>query len=192
MDFSDSTIEGFHDTFGFSTFGRPAASRNDVNFIYDLKSAQLVSLRAPTKGGLLDPTVGIRYTGLQFSPKWHVSLEAAVKVPIDGERTLLSTGKTDFGVQAAVQRRGEHHAWYINAAAVYFAGGSFPVPQDSQVVPTLVFGFERSVTENTNVNLQGYISPSVYSRRQTDLDELLGEKCQLSLGVRHRMLGGIW
>ena len=41
--FLDSTIESFHDTFGFSTFGRPAARKNDVNLIYDLKSAQVVS-----------------------------------------------------------------------------------------------------------------------------------------------------
>lgn len=37
------------------------------------------------------------------------------------------------------------------------------------------------------MNLQGYISKSVYSHDQTDLDELLGEKFQLSLGVRHRI-----
>ena len=42
--FLDSTIEGFHDTFGFSTFGRPAVSRNQVNLIYDLKSTQYSSL----------------------------------------------------------------------------------------------------------------------------------------------------
>jgi hypothetical protein len=36
------------------------------------------------------------------------------------------------------------------------------------------------------VNLQGYASRSVYRRAQTDLDELLSDKFQLSLGVRHR------
>lgn len=36
--FLDGTIEDFHDAFGFSTFGRPAAHRNDVNLIFDLKS----------------------------------------------------------------------------------------------------------------------------------------------------------
>ena len=54
-------------------------------------------------------------------------------------------------------------------------------------MPTLIFGYERSLTDNTNLNLQAYISPSVYSHRQTDLDELLGEKYQLSIGVRHRI-----
>ena len=53
-----------------------------------------------------------------------------------------------------------------------------PAPQDSQVVPTLIFGYEYALTARTNLNLQAYISQSVYTHRQTDLDELLGEKYQ--------------
>jgi len=184
--FLDSTIESFHDTFGFSSFGRPAVARNDVNFIYNLKSAQVVSFGPPTSGGVLDPTFGVRYSGAHLSDRWHLALEAAIKAPIDGRRTLLSTGRTDVGLQASLQRRGDHHAVYLDVAAVYFSGGSFPVAQDHQVIPTLIVGFERSITEHTNVNLQGYVSPSVYSHQQTDLQELLATKYQLSLGVRHR------
>ncbi len=185
--FLDSSIEEFHDTFGFSTFGRPAASRNDVNLIYDLKSVQVSFFDSPTDGGFTDPTLGVRYVGLSLPQPWRLSLEAAVKVPVGGRRLLLSTGRTDYGIQAALQRFGNHHALYFNAAAVYYAGASEPAPQDSQIIPTLVFGYERQLTENTNVNLQGYISKSVYSHDQTDLEELLGEKYQLTLGIRHRM-----
>jgi hypothetical protein len=185
--FLDSTIEGFHDTFGFSTFGRPAVTRNQVNLIYDLKSTQFATLGAPTDGGLLDPTFGLRYTGWTLPGKWHLATEIAVKVPISGRRMLLSTGNTDYGVQMSLQRKGQHHAFYIDAAAVYYDGSSEISVQDSQVVPTLIFGYERILTSRTNVNLQGYISESVYSRDETDLDELLGQKYQLSLGVRHRL-----
>ena len=185
--FLDGTIESFHDTFGFSTFGRPAVSKNDVNLIYDLKSTQLASFGSPTDGGFTDPTFGLRYTGLQPLGKWAFSLEGAVKVPVGGERTLLSTGKTDVGLQASLQRFGDHHALYLNIAGVYYAGADFPVPQESQVVPTVIFGYERTVTQRTNVNLQAYVSKSVYSHDETDLDELLGLKYQLTLGIRHRM-----
>lgn len=185
--FLDSTIEGFHDTFGFSSFGRPAVVRNDVNLIYDLKSTQYASLGRPTDGGLLDPTFGLRYTGWTLPGKWHLATEVAVKVPFAGRRDLLSTGRTDYGVQVSLQRKGQHHAFYLDAAAVYYDGAPGELsPQDSQVIPTLVFGYERILTSRTNVNLQGYISQSVYSRKQTELDELLGEKYQVSLGVRHR------
>src|SRR5262249_46595706 len=129
--FMDGTIEQFHRTFGFSTFGRKAARRNDVNLIWDLKSAQYASFSSPTSGGLLDPTVGVRYVGIQLPERWALSVESAVKVPVGGERTLLSTGKYDYGVQAALQRRGTHQAFYLDLAAVYYGGAEFPVRQDS-------------------------------------------------------------
>jgi hypothetical protein len=115
-----------------------------------------------------------------------LALEAAVKIPVGGERLLLSTGRTDYGFQASIQHRGDRHAWYGNVAAVYYSGASFPAPQDSQVVPTLIFGYEFAATGNTNLNVQAYVSESVYRRRQTDLEELLGEKFQISVGMRHR------
>jgi hypothetical protein len=185
--FLDSGIESFHDAFGFSTFGRPAVSRDRVNLIYDLKSAQLSFFESPTDGGFTDPTLGLRYVGISLPQPWKLSLEAAVKLPVGGRRLLLSTGRTDYGLQASLQRFGHHHALYLDVAAVYYAGAIDPAPQEAQVIPTLVFGYERQLTNNTNINLQGYISTSVYSHEETDLEELLGEKFQLSLGIRHRM-----
>lgn len=184
--FLDSSIEGFHDTFGFSSFGRPAVKRNQVNLIYDLKSTQFASLGNPTDGGLLDPTLGVRYTGWKLPGKWHLATELAIKVPVAGRRELLSTGRTDYGMQVSLQHRGQRQAFYVDAAAVYYDGASQVSPTGSQVIPTLIVGYERMLTPRTNVNLQGYISQSVYSRHETDLDELLGDKYQLSLGVRHR------
>ncbi len=184
--FLDPTIESFHDTFGFSTFGRTALRRDQVNVVYNLKSAHYVSLGTPTQGGFTDPTLGLRYTGWNLGQTWHLSMEAAVKIGIDGRRTLLSTGRSDYGFQASLQKRGPSHAVYIDVAAVYFSGGTFPVPQDKQVIPTLILGFEKAVTAHTNINLQGYASTSVFKHTQTDIPDLLKDKYQLTLGVRHR------
>lgn len=183
--FLDSTIESFHDTFGFSTFGRTAVARNDTNVILDLKSAQVAELDMPTDGGLLDPTLGVRYSGFKLAPNWHLVVESAVKIPIGGRRELLSTGHYDFGVQATLQRFGNQQAFYLNLAAVYYDGSADFVPTDKQIVPTLIAGYERRVAKNTNVILQTYASPSVFSRDETDLHELRGLKYQASLGVRH-------
>jgi hypothetical protein len=185
--FLDSSIEQFHDTFGFSTFGRPAVARNEVAAIFDLKSDQLVFLESPTDGGFTDPTLGFRYTGWQFSSTWKASFEAAVKITVAGRRLLLSTGNADYGLQASLQRLGVRHAFYLDAAAVYYDGSEEGAQHDAQVIPTIVFGYEFNFTPTTNLNLQGYISQSVYTRDQTDLDELLGVKYQYSLGFRHRM-----
>lgn len=182
----DGAIESFHDTFGFSSFGRPAVNRDEVNVIYDLKSVQLATFGAPSDGGFLDPTFGLRYVGVRMPERWSMALEAAVKVPVGGERMLLSSGEVDYGLQVSLQRRGNHHAFYVNAAAVYYGGAEFPVPEEAQFIPTLILGYERALTERTNLNLQVYASTSVYDRGQTDLDELTGEKYQYSIGLRHR------
>jgi hypothetical protein len=184
--FMDSGIEKFHETFGFSTFGRHAAARNRANLIYDLKGSQTVLMDAPRTSGFSDPTFGLRYTGLKLPGRWQMSVETAIKVPLDGERLLLSTGRTDYGVQTSIRRLGRRNALHMDFAAVYYAGQDIPAEQDAQVVPTVVIGWERQMTARTNLNLQGYASKSVYRHAQTDLDELLRDKFQLSLGVRHR------
>lgn len=183
----DGAIEHFHEAFGLSTFGRPAVARNDVNVIYDLKSTSFTELGGPsTSGGFLDPTLGLRYSGIRLGRAWQLSFEGAVKLPLGGERRMLSTGRTDYGLQASAQWRGARQAFYANASAVYFAGGDFLVRHEPQVIPTLVVAYEYALTANTNLNIQGYASPSVYSRRETDLPELLGNKYQITAGFRHR------
>lgn len=185
--FLDSTIERFHKTFGLSSFGRPAAGRNSVNLIYDLKSDSYASLgRSPTSGGLLDPTIGLRYSGIQLGRAWNLSFEGAIKLAIDGEREMLSTGHSDYGLQATAQWRGLRQAFYANASAVYYAGGEFLVQNERQIIPALMVGYEYALTARTNLNIQGYASTSMYSRSETDLDELLGNKYLVTAGFRHR------
>lgn len=185
--FLDGTIESFHDNLGFSTFGRPAVARNDMNVIYDLKGAQVTMLgELPTDGGFMDPVLGLRHAGFHLSPRWRLTLEGAVKIPVQGRRPLLSTGRTDLGFQASLQWLGDRNAFHASAAAVYYAGVLTPASQDAQVIPTIVLGYEFRLTDRTNLNVQGYISESVYSHKQTDLDELTARKYQYSLGVRHR------
>jgi hypothetical protein len=186
--FLDGAIEKFHQTFGFATFGRPAVTRDDINLFYDLKSGSVAELgHSPTRGGLLDPTIGLRFEGLQLGQAWHLSFEGAAKIPVAGRRTLLSTGRTDWGLQAAAQYRGLRQAFYLDLAGVYYAGSEFPVPQRRQVIPTVIVGYEYALTPYTNVNLQAYASKSVFTRRETDIPDLLEKKYQITAGLRHRI-----
>jgi hypothetical protein len=185
--FLDGTVENFHHAFGFSTFGRPAVARNQTTLIYDLKGAQVVLFDRPTDGGLLDPVIGVRYAGLQFSPNWSLNLEGAVKIPLQGREMFLSTGRADYGLQAALQRTGQRHAFYVDTAAVYYAGAADPAHQEAQLIPTLVAGYEFKWAAHTNLNMQVYASKSVYSHETTDLSELTATKYEYSLGLRHRL-----
>ncbi len=189
--FLDSSIEGFHDAFGFDNNGRPAVRRNDVNLVADLRNANIAVFNAPTSGGLLDPTIGIRYSSPEQVKGWNFVLEAAAKLALQGKEEFLSTGESDYGVQATLQRFGDHHAWYVGASAVYYDGRSSITPTDPQVVPTLVLGYERHLGSKTHLVLQAYASDSVYTREDTDLDELLGMKYQVSLGIYRRIGRGV-
>lgn len=188
--FLDSTIEKFHDTFGFSTFGRHALRRNRTNFIYDLDTSSVAMVDPPQAQGMLDPTFGVRYSGFPRVKGWDFSVEAAIKVALDGERLLLSTGHDDVGLQVSMRRLGNKNAFHLDVSGVYYAGQNAP-QQDKQIIPTIVFAWERVLTDRTNLNLQAYASQSVYSRKQTHLNELLEDKFQLSLGVRHRFEHGV-
>ena len=190
--FLDGTIESFHDLTGFDSGGRPNVRRNDVTLFADLKSANLAFLGAPTHGGLLDPTIGIRYSSDRQMKGWDVVVEAAAKVAFRGQEDFLSTGRSDYGLQATLQRFSDHHAWYVSASGVYYDGSTNMTPTGAQIVPTLIVGYERKLSPKTHLVLQGYVSNSVYSHEDTDLQELLDTKYQLSIGVYRRFNRGVF
>ncbi len=189
--FLDSTIENFHDALGFDDNARPAVEQDAINLIADLNSADIAVFDAPTTGGLLDPTIGVRYSSPQQLKGWNYVVEAAAKLALQGEEEFLSTGRSDYGVQATLQRFGDHHAWYVSASAVYYDGRSSITPTDPQVIPTLVLGYERKLNDRTHLVLQTYISDSIYSKEDTRLASLLDTKMQLSLGFYWRMGRGV-
>ena len=191
--FLDGTIESVHKAFGWGLFGRPAVARNNYNVILDLKSVNTpLLLNAPSDGGLLDPTFGLRYSVVAAPSPWNLVLEGAVKVPIDGQREFLSNGNTDVGLQATLQRFAGRHAGYASAAAVRTKGGGLTSNDRSQLVPTYIFGYEYSVSQSTGVVAQLYVSRSLLKHEDTDLDDLLAPKYQVSLGVRHRIDASVW
>jgi hypothetical protein len=186
--FGDGTIERFHDRFGFSSFGRPAVARNRVNLILDLRGAERVVLEKPTDGGLLDPTIGLRYAGFAMPDRWNLVVEAAVKLPLGGRRAFLSTGDVEPGVQATLQYFGAHHALYFSAAAVRYGDDPLLPASRHRIVPTAVVGYERRLSDRTHLMLQGYASRPAGSRSEVDVAELTRTKFQLSLGV-YRLVG---
>jgi len=191
--FLDGTIEDVHKAFGWGLFGRPAVARNSFNVILDLKSVKTpLLLNAPSDGGLLDPTFGVRYSVAAAPSPWNLVLEGAVKVPIDGQREFLSNGNIDIGLQATLQRFAGRHAGYVSTAVVRAKVGGLMSNDRSQVVPTVICGFEYSVSQRTGVVAQLYVSRSVLKHEDTNLEDLLATKYQVSLGVRHSIGASVW
>jgi hypothetical protein len=189
----DSTVESFHDMIGFSQQGRDLVARNQFQLVYAVGDINFSQLDRSTRGGFGDPVFGIRYSLPQPRFGWDIVAEAAAKIAVDGERTLLSTGKSDYGAQLTLQRRlgaTGRHAVYLSGSAVYYAGGP-EIPGDgSQVIPTLIAGYSFGMTRNTSLILQGYASRSVV--QSSTIDELTDDKFQLSAGVQARGRNILW
>jgi hypothetical protein len=189
----DSTIESFHDTFGFSQQGRDLVARNRFQLLYKIGGIQFADLERTIDGGFGDPVLGIRYSLPEPRFGWDVVVEAAAKVAVDGERFLLSTGENDYGVQATLQRRmgrTGRHSVYLAGSAVYYAGGPEVPADDTQIIPTFIVGYSFGLTQRTSVILQGYASRSVI--QETEIEELTEEKYQLSLGLQSRGRNVLW
>jgi hypothetical protein len=180
----DSTIEGFHEEFGFSTANRDLAVRNQFQVVVATDGTRLTILEPPGEG-VGDPVFGLRYSLFPQPDRWNLIAEGAVKVAWSDERPFLSSGKSDFGVQLSLQKFFDRQAFYLTGSAVYFSGSDNPVTPDlDQLIPTVVVGWERRLTRHTNAILQLYASPSVI--KESDLDELTADKYLLSLGLQAR------
>ncbi len=83
-------------------------------------------------------------------------------------------------------------AGYASAAAVLTNGSALTASDSTQIVPTYIFGYEYSVSQKTGIVAQVYVSPSVYTHEDTDLEGLLATKYQVSVGVRHRIDVSVW
>ncbi len=185
--FLDSGIEQFHDFLGFSTFGRPAVTRNDTNLILDLKGgAGGAARRAAHRRASWIRCSACATRASTCRSTGRCRSKPRSRCRSKGERLLLSTGRTDYGMQASLRHLGGHNAFHMDFAAVYYAGERVPAPHEAQIVPTIVLGWERQLTDRTNSTCRVMRAAASIANEQTDLDELLNDKFQLSLGVRHR------
>jgi hypothetical protein len=184
--FLDGVIEDFHSAINAPKFGRRAVARNQVNVLFDLKAGQYTALDMKDTEGLLDPIIGVRYSSSAVPERWRLTLESALKLPIGDRGSALSTGRTDAGAQVSVQRLGNSNALYLDLSAVYYSGSRGFLAEPARLLPTLIVGYEHRLTSRTNAIVQGYASRGVFERQQTELPELLGDKYQVSAGLRHR------
>jgi hypothetical protein len=191
--FLDRTIESFHVRTGLGDFQRDTAARDDVNILVNLKRAQAEFYESPVRDGLLDPTIGVRYTLARVPQPWNVIIEFAAKVPLEdgGPRPLLSTGVTDWGAQVTIEHARGRNAVYLSSAVVR-TGGATPVETSRRWLPSAILGYERGLTRNASLIIQGQAARSPYGPEDTDLEELRSDKFQLALGLRLRAARAIW
>lgn len=178
----DSSIEEFHDLFGLGQAGRLGVTRGEVGaFVSDGVTTTLYSERNPGVG-LGDLTVNVK-RGLEWTgSKWNISSELVVKAPTGRESDLYSSGSWDAGVQLLVSRYWEKSCIHASAGVAYL-GDSETLGTDSQVIPSVMVGYEHGIfnTRNSAV-IQATISESPFA--SMDLPELGTTSIQASLGLK--------
>jgi hypothetical protein len=183
--FLDRTIEKFHDTFGLDTNGRDLVARNRSQTVLSLGGLRTSFLDPPTRGGLGDPVLGARRSWPLGGRRWSLVIDGAAKFALRGERSFLSTGTNDFGLQASLQGKFRRQGVYLSTGFVRTDGRVLGVKLGSRVVPTLTAAYEVGLTDHTNFILQLYASESAL--RDTTIEEIKADKYQASLGLRsHR------
>ena len=186
----DQTIEDFHSTFHYGQQGRDLVARNQFQTVYKIGDARITQLDRATLSGWADPVIGARLSLPDLIPNWNFVLEGAAKISVDGDRFLLSTGRNDYGMQAAIQHSWGRQALNASLSAVYVDGSRTPPNNRRQVVPTVVLGYGFGVTRHSTVVLQAYASRSTV--RDTNLEELRDNKYQASLGLQARTEHFLW
>lgn len=178
----DHTIEDFHESVGLSAASRDQLPRNRFQLAGRLGETTVFSFEEP-ENGFGDPVFGLRYSLFTGPRTWNLLVEGAAKVAFQGEKFLVSSGRSDYGAQVTLQRFFSRRALYLSLAGVYFTEFDPKFPQE-EFIPTLIAGYEFRITKRTNGILQFYASPSVV--QDSMLEELTDDKYQLTLGLQSR------
>ncbi|HEX6928797.1 MAG TPA: DUF3187 family protein [Gammaproteobacteria bacterium] len=187
--FLDSTIESFHDAFGFDSFGREFISRNDFQALAILDGDVFYLLERPLRSGIGDPVIGVRY---YYPLPRHSALtfELAHKVSVHGGTGFLSTGASDTGVQVSWHAHGERNSIYVSAALV-LAGRAEPFPEHTRrFAPSLNIAWEHRLAQNLNLVLQLNGARSLFENGADA--ELTANVFQASVGLRQRHGEFVW
>ncbi len=187
----DGTIEGFHSAFGLDSANRDLAKRNEF-FALVQTPAGTVALEDPPEDGFADPVFGARWSLFAEARSWNLIVEGAAKIAFRDAKFFVSSGRTDYGVQASYQKFFKGNALYTSLSIVDFAGTDLPgVPDEPEWIPTFVGGWEARIGRHTNVVLQLYASPSVIE--DSELRQLTADKFQLSAGLQASTADGwVW
>jgi hypothetical protein len=183
--FLDGTIESFHGAIGNGADGRDLVARDRFQTVLSLQGLNSSFLEAPIEGGLGDPVIGLRhFWALGEASHWGLVLDGAAKFALRGERSLLSTGTNDFGLQASLQGKFRRQGIYFSTSFVRTDGRVLGVKLGGRVVPTLTTAYEVGLTGHTSFILQLYASESAL--RDTAIEEVRDNKYQATLGLRSR------
>ena len=184
--FLDASIENFHDSAGFSDFGRPLVARNKFQALFKAGGETTALLSAPTSTAVADPVLGFRWRGMRAG-NWDVVIEAAAKLPIGADEEFFSSGHADVGLQMSWQREWQEDGLFISVSNVHIGGSDSFGDAIHRHVPSATVAWEHRLRQGMTSVLQLSVARSMF-KGETD-PELAAAQYQLSAGLRWRTGG---
>ncbi len=179
--FADSSIEGFHDTFGFGQSGRTGVARNGYRiYLRDPSGRELVREASPS-AGIGDISVGLKARLPAPSASWELAIEGQVKLPTGDEEDLYGSGSVDLGTQILATRYFSRSCFHAGVGLTYLGENETLLTSDQVIVSAMV-GWERAWGKTTSVIIQGTASESPF--RDLDILELEDVAYLVDLGVK--------
>lgn len=176
--FADSTIEGFHDTFGFGQAGRRGTFRDDyLVYVRDAEGNEVYRPEAPGFG-LSDVSLGIK-ARLRAPSAWRLAIAGTVKLPTGDEDDLTGSGSVDVGVQLLGTRYFRRSC--IHTAVAVGRLGESQLLSD-QTVLSAMLGYEHAIGRKASFVAQATISQSPFG--DLDIGQLDEIAYLVDLGVK--------
>ncbi len=185
--FFDSTIESFHDTFGFGQAGRTGvekdgfgvyvAGRSGSFYLDEDPGVQLGDVVVGAKFRLREPEGDARY---------HLAIETVVELPTGNEHQLTSNGAVDMGASLLATRYFDKAC--LHASIGLLALGAWEeVGIGSQLLPSVMAAWEQGLGPRTTALVQATFSEAPFE--DLEIEELAASSAQVTLGLKRVVLG---
>ena len=177
----DSTIEGFHRTFGLGQAGRLGTYRNQYTVFVSSHGHEYFSDRNPSFG-LGDMVFSAKYALAARPGHAYLSVEGLIKIPTGRQVDLYSSGSADVGVEGLYSRFWAKSCVHASAGVLRL-GPNDALHTPAQTVFSGMVAYEHGIfNSRTSAIVQTTFSQSPF--RKLDLAELGQFAVQASLGVK--------
>ncbi|MBZ0112056.1 MAG: DUF3187 family protein [Thermoanaerobaculia bacterium] len=178
---ADSTIEGFHDTFGLGQSGRKGIPRDRYRIYLRDPSGQELFREGGPSVGIGDISLGLKARLPAPSPSWQLAIEGQVKLPTGNEEDLYGSGAVDVGTQLLATRYYGRSCLHAGVGAIYL-GANETLFTGDQVVLSAMIGWERAWGKTTSIIIQGTASQSPF--RDLEIGQLKDVAYLIDIGVK--------
>lgn len=186
--FGDGTIEGFHDSFGFSQSGRTGTGKDAYTVYLRNASGQEVFRQSDPGGGIGDVSLGLKARLPTPSPAWQLALESDLKLPTGDEERLYGTGAVDAGTELLATRYFAHSCIHAGLGLA-FLGANDTLSTDDQLVISAMVAYEHALGQAASVILQATAAQSPF--RDLDIQGLDENAYLVDLGLK-KGFGSRW